>query len=161
MRIKQALSVITRPLVILPLLSTVFLASTAIWGTAQEVKVKKTPITRSDSGSGKQMYIDYCAPCHGIAGKGDGPAAPALKTPPTNLSLLAKNNGGQYPADRFVNILQFRHVKPCTWKQRYAHLGRTLSLFKCVPRYRASGVSSSDSQAKRLCRDTSNEVSHL
>ena len=107
MHIKQALTVITRPLIILPLLSAIFLASTAIWGTAQDVKVKKTPVIQSDPSSGKQMYNNYCAPCHGIAGKGDGPAARSFKTPPTNLSLLAKNNSGQYPAEHFVNVLQF------------------------------------------------------
>ena len=89
------------------MLALIFLASTSIRGTAQEVKVKKVPITQSDSASGKKMYIDYCAPCHGIAGKGDGPAAPALKMPPADLTLLTKNNGGNYPAGYVANVLQF------------------------------------------------------
>src|SRR5713101_3052138 len=40
----------------------------------------------------------YCAVCHGTDGKGGGPAATALKVPPTDLTLLSKNNGGKYPA---------------------------------------------------------------
>jgi mono/diheme cytochrome c family protein len=44
------------------------------------------------------MYTAYCAVCHGIDGKGGGPAASALKVPPTDLTLLSKNNGGKYPA---------------------------------------------------------------
>jgi mono/diheme cytochrome c family protein len=44
------------------------------------------------------MYTAYCAVCHGADGKGGGPAASALKVPPTDLTLLAKNNGGKYPA---------------------------------------------------------------
>lgn len=44
------------------------------------------------------MYMSYCASCHGKEGKGDGPAAAALKRPPTNLTTLSKNNGGNFPA---------------------------------------------------------------
>ena len=40
----------------------------------------------------------YCAVCHGTDGKGGGPAASALKVPPTDLTVLSKNNGGKYPA---------------------------------------------------------------
>jgi mono/diheme cytochrome c family protein len=36
--------------------------------------------------------------CHGTEGKGNGPAADALKTPPPDLTVLSKNNGGKYPA---------------------------------------------------------------
>jgi len=59
----------------------------------------------SNPTSGKQMYADYCAPCHGVAGKGDGPAAPALKTAPADLTLLARNNNGKFPIDRVMTEL--------------------------------------------------------
>src|SRR5262245_1771174 len=32
------------------------------------------------------MYVRYCASCHGVNGKGDGPAAAALTPPPTDLT---------------------------------------------------------------------------
>ena len=32
------------------------------------------------------MYARYCASCHGVTGRGDGPAAPALSPPPTDLT---------------------------------------------------------------------------
>jgi len=60
--------------------------------------IKHVPITRTPSNSGKEMYNNYCAVCHGKDGKGDGPAASALKTTPTDLSSLAKNASGKYPA---------------------------------------------------------------
>ena len=45
---KRALPIITRLSVLLfPMLALIFLASTSIRGTAQEVKVKKVPITRA------------------------------------------------------------------------------------------------------------------
>ena len=43
------------------------------------------------------MYREYCAVCHGRAGKGDGPAAAALKIPPSDLTTLARRNGGKFP----------------------------------------------------------------
>ena len=42
----------------------------------------------AESTSGALLYRRYCASCHGIAGKGDGPVAPALKIPPTDLTRL-------------------------------------------------------------------------
>src|SRR5262249_45744212 len=34
---------------------------------------------------GEAMYVRYCASCHGVTGRGDGPAA-ALLPPPTDLT---------------------------------------------------------------------------
>jgi mono/diheme cytochrome c family protein len=50
--------------------------------------------------SGQQLYINLCATCHGIHGKGDGPTADSLKVKPIDLTTLAKNNGGQFPYER-------------------------------------------------------------
>ncbi len=63
-----------------------------------EKTIKHVPIKSTSPVSGKEMYTAYCAVCHGIDGKGGGPAASALKVPPTDLTLLRKNNGGKYPA---------------------------------------------------------------
>lgn len=68
----------------------------------ETIKVGKTP-----ANSGKIMYNNYCAPCHGNDGKGAGPVATALKQPPTDLTVLSKNNGGKYPEAHMVAILQF------------------------------------------------------
>lgn len=51
--------------------------------------------------AGKEMYVKYCGSCHGAQGKGDGPAAAALKLPPTDLSMLTKNNKGKFPEAHF------------------------------------------------------------
>ena len=65
---------------------------------APEKTIKHVPIKSTSPASGKEMYTAYCAVCHGVDGKGGGPAASALKVPPTDLALLSKNNGGKYPA---------------------------------------------------------------
>jgi mono/diheme cytochrome c family protein len=46
---------------------------------------------------GPDLYQRYCAVCHGKDGKGGGPAAAALKASPTDLTQLAKSNGGKFP----------------------------------------------------------------
>jgi mono/diheme cytochrome c family protein len=68
--------------------------------------VKHVPITNAPSTSGKEMFNSYCAVCHGKDGKGDGPAASAMKTSPTNLTDLAKNNGGKFPAAHVAAVLR-------------------------------------------------------
>ena len=55
---------------------------------------------------GAQLYRSHCATCHGVTARGNGPAAPALKTPPPDLTLLAKNNQGKFPDLRVINILE-------------------------------------------------------
>ena len=63
-----------------------------------EKSIKHVPIKPTSAVSGKEMYTTYCAVCHGTDGKGGGPAASALKAPPSDLTVLSKNNGGKYPA---------------------------------------------------------------
>ena len=38
--------------------------------------------SRADAGRGKVLYKEYCAQCHGLTGKGDGPAASGLEPKP-------------------------------------------------------------------------------
>lgn len=49
--------------------------------------------------SGKLEYRRYCASCHGMSGKGDGPVAAALTKKPSDLTTLAKGNGGKFPSE--------------------------------------------------------------
>lgn len=75
--------------------------------TQTKPEVKKEPIKQTSAASGKEMYAQYCAACHGADGKGGGPAAPAMKVPPTDLTQLAKTHGGKYPADMVAGTLRF------------------------------------------------------
>jgi mono/diheme cytochrome c family protein len=49
---------------------------------------------------GPDLFLAHCAPCHGADAKGNGPLALALKAKPADLTVLAKNNGGQFPSPR-------------------------------------------------------------
>ncbi|MGA2882287.1 MAG: cytochrome c [Bryobacteraceae bacterium] len=75
---------------------------------AQETatKIKKVPASPTSAASGKEMFDAYCASCHGVDGKGNGPAAPALKKQPTDLTLLAQKNGGEFPTMHVMSSIR-------------------------------------------------------
>ncbi len=55
---------------------------------------------------GEQLYRSYCAACHGADGKGNGPAAPALKSAPPDLTAIAKRHDGTFPRDRVASYVE-------------------------------------------------------
>ena len=59
---------------------------------------------------GKTEYQSSCGSCHGIGGKGDGPVSKELKTPPADLTVLAKNNNGVFPYDRVYQMIDGRNT---------------------------------------------------
>ena len=59
---------------------------------------------------GKTQYQSSCGSCHGIGGKGDGPVSKELKTPPADLTVLAKNNNGVFPYDRVYQMIDGRNT---------------------------------------------------
>jgi mono/diheme cytochrome c family protein len=65
-----------------------------------------TVVSKTSSSSGKEMFKTYCAVCHGLDGKGNGPAAPAMKTNPTDLTALAQKSGGKYPAPHVAAVIR-------------------------------------------------------
>jgi mono/diheme cytochrome c family protein len=69
----------------------------AVAALGQKPKVEKTAAPPTSAGSGQEMYTAYCASCHGADLKGDGPAAAAMKVAPSDLTTLAKRNGGKFP----------------------------------------------------------------
>lgn len=79
---------------------------------AQTPAVKHVPITNAPSNSGKEMYKSYCAVCHGLDGKGNGPAASAMKTIPTDLTTLAQKEGGKYPASHVAAVIRGQATTP-------------------------------------------------
>jgi mono/diheme cytochrome c family protein len=50
-------------------------------------------------------YEAHCAACHGIDGKGNGPASDTLKTHPADLTMLAKNNNGVFPYKAITEVI--------------------------------------------------------
>lgn len=61
------------------------------------------PLIRSVEG--RDLFKAYCASCHGLNGKGGGPVAPALRPKVPDLTVLARNNGGEFPSARVRKVI--------------------------------------------------------
>lgn len=59
-------------------------------------------------GTGRVLYMTYCATCHGASARGDGPSAPALRKPPADLTRLAEKYGVPLPKERLAEFIDGR-----------------------------------------------------
>lgn len=78
-------------------LTVMLLATLTICVTAQTPKIKYVPTRFVNPADASALYQQNCVSCHGPQLDGRGPAALALDPPPTNLTMIAKTNGGQFP----------------------------------------------------------------
>lgn len=92
-----------RNLKILAALIAALIPALAVGQTAQS---QRTPGKPASTERGKALFSEYCASCHGVSGRGDGPAAPALKIPPADLTSLTKRNKGQFPSLRVMQAIK-------------------------------------------------------
>ena len=60
--------------------------------------------------AGQQYFRRYCSACHGVEGRGDGPAAPALRPPPADLTRIAQRRGGRFPVAEIAACIDGRTV---------------------------------------------------
>lgn len=63
-----------------------------------------------DTSSGSRLYLRYCASCHGVQGRGDGPVAGSLRVEVPDLTLMARRHSGTFPADLVERIIDGRHI---------------------------------------------------
>ena len=77
------------------------------WSMPRDASSRKNPFTNSPELLQKSArhFADHCASCHGKDGKGKGPAAASLKTPPPDLTTLAQRNDGKFPKERVVETI--------------------------------------------------------
>ena len=88
------------------LFSALVLVVLAASGQGTPHQLNKVQTEMPDVASGNQTYREYCTSCHGEDGKGMGPAASTLKTPPSDLTTLAKRHGGNFPEGYVAEILR-------------------------------------------------------
>lgn len=74
------------------------------WGAESETNIQVS--------WGKDLFLRYCASCHGEEGKGNGPAAAALKNPPANLTALSLARGGQFPREEIMRFIDGERPVP-------------------------------------------------
>lgn len=76
---------------------------------------------------GKAEFELHCAVCHGMDAKGNGFLGASLKVVPPDLTVLAKNHGGVFPAERISSVIDGREQVAAhgprdmpVWGARYA-----------------------------------------
>lgn len=57
--------------------------------------------------SGAELFERFCASCHGVSGRGDGPVAPGLRTAVPDLTAIARRYG-EFPAARIRETIDGR-----------------------------------------------------
>jgi mono/diheme cytochrome c family protein len=62
----------------------------------------------NDVDLGAFEYKSSCATCHGLSGRGDGPMSGRLKERPTDLTRLARDNGGVFPTQHIYEVIDGR-----------------------------------------------------
>ena len=83
----------------------VTLAAFAAAVYAQTTQVKVESAKPADTFKGDNLFRQFCAVCHGPDGKGNGPAASALKVRAADLTQLSRQNNGKFPTLHLKNIL--------------------------------------------------------
>lgn len=83
---------------------TVLLIVISTTGLAGLVACATLP-TMPDQSEGRAFFADNCVSCHGGAGQGDGPLAEGLEKQPTDLTQLARGNGGVFPTARALSYI--------------------------------------------------------
>jgi len=61
---------------------------------------------------GAELFKSYCASCHGVVARGGGPVAPALNSPPSDLSRIAARSGGVFPESSVAKVIDGRFDLP-------------------------------------------------
>jgi mono/diheme cytochrome c family protein len=59
---------------------------------------------------GRELFVTYCASCHGTTARGNGPVADSLRRQPPDLTTFTARNGGMFPSERVSRIIDGRDV---------------------------------------------------
>lgn len=59
----------------------------------------------AEANSGREMYLKYCASCHGSDGKGKGVVSRDLKVKVPDITVLKSKNRGIYPVERVMSSI--------------------------------------------------------
>lgn len=86
--------------------ATVVLAGLAVVGAIVVLVAIRQPRVPPH---GRDLYVRYCGSCHGISGKGDGPAAKALQPPPNDLTRLRERYKSQHPIREVMAAIDGRY----------------------------------------------------
>ena len=80
----------------------------ALFSLSAGSEVMAADTTAREGFDASALYKASCAPCHGLAGAGDGPVASVLASEVPRLDDLTKRAEGVYPADYVREVIDGR-----------------------------------------------------
>lgn len=93
--------------------------------------------TMTPVAAGQETFRAYCASCHGVDARGGGPAAPSLKSRPTDLTQLSERNGGKFPSAMVESAIRGNQFIPAhgsrempVWGDAFRNVNRDETLVK-------------------------------
>lgn len=87
---------------------TTWLAAAVSLLTAAASPAQQTAETYASGTKGPAVFKTYCAVCHGVDARGDGPLAEDLRHAPADLTTLAKRNAGKFDPARVHRMIDGR-----------------------------------------------------
>jgi mono/diheme cytochrome c family protein len=60
--------------------------------------------------TGRDVYLRYCASCHGSDARGGGPVAATLRQAPSDLTTLARRSGGRFDESYVMSTIDGRRA---------------------------------------------------
>ena len=84
---------------------------------------------------GKSEFQSSCASCHGTDGKGKGPVSEQLKVPPSDLTMLAKNNNGVFPTNAVYETINGSKAVPAHGTREMPIWGERFNPIVSLPHY--------------------------
>lgn len=83
----------------------VLLVSVVVSASAQIRNQREPPPIRPVDGT--SIFQNYCAACHGLDGRGNGPVSKALKREIPDLTRLSQRNDGAFPSIHVQTTIMF------------------------------------------------------
>ena len=87
-----------------PMLAVALLVA-VVTSAAAQTGNRQQPVIRAVDGA--SIFRNYCAACHGLDGRGNGPVSKALKREIPDLTRLSQRNDGAFPAIHVRNTIMF------------------------------------------------------
>lgn len=76
-----------------------------VWGVSACAPPQEIDPARMGADRGATLFAENCAVCHGADAKGAGSASLGLGGPPPALHHLSRDNGGSFPRDHVMTII--------------------------------------------------------
>lgn len=87
------------------LLISIAIASVSLVLAQKNDSSEQTFLSNNNVVAGAELFRMYCATCHGVDGRGEGPAAEAMKRRPSDLTTISRRNSGKFPDFRITHII--------------------------------------------------------